>query len=337
MSAPAGAPAAGRETIGPVTLVVPVRDEAATLGALFTAIRAQTRPPDAVLLVDAGSADGTADLARRLAGEDSRFRIVMAGPATPGRARNVGIAHAATEWIALTDAGVEPAPTWLEELEAAAIALPGCEVAYGTYEPAVGSLFEQCAALAYVAPRRSTPAGELRGPFIASSLVRRGAWAAVGGFPDLRAGEDTVFMERLERRGARTAWAPRASVSWTMQPDLARTFRRFRVFARVGALAGRQDNWHFGVLRIYAGAAAITLVARLGDRRLAVLVPLGGLARVTGAILQRRDGRPLTWALRPAHIAGVALILATTDLALFIGWSEAIARAAAVPQSMDAR
>jgi glycosyltransferase involved in cell wall biosynthesis len=315
-------------SLGAITLVVPVRDEERSLAALLEAIAAQTRPPESVILVDAGSTDGTLALAKQLTAGDDRYTLLSVGPATPGRARNVGINAARTEWVALTDAGIRPARDWLMKLEAAAVSRSQCDVAYGTYEPATDSLFAECAALAYVAPRRSTPAGEIRGPFIASSLVRRSAWAAVGGFPDLRAGEDTIFMQRLERNGAATAWAPGAVVVWSTQPDLRRTFRRFRLYARVGALAGRQHNWHYGVARIYLVAAAILVSSRLLDRRIAALLPLAGLARVTAGIEQRREGRSRTWAFAPVRLGGVALILVTTDVALFVGWSEAVMSAA---------
>jgi cellulose synthase/poly-beta-1,6-N-acetylglucosamine synthase-like glycosyltransferase len=320
--------AGAKPSLGAITLVVPVRDEERSLAALLDAIAAQTRPPDWVILVDAGSTDDTLALARRLTAGDDRYTLLSVGPATPGRARNIGIAAAWTDWVALTDAGIRPARDWLMKLEAAALNRSQCDVAYGTYEPTVDSLFAECAALAYVAPRRSTPAGELRGPFIASSLVRRSAWAAVGGFPDLRAGEDTIFMQRLERSGAATAWAPDAVVVWSTQPDLRRTFRRFRLYARVGALAGRQNNWHYGVARIYLGVAAILVTARVLDRRIAALLPVAGLARVTTGIERRREGRSPRWAFAPQRLGGVALILVTTDAALFVGWSEAVMSAA---------
>ena len=47
-----------------VSLVVPVRNEEATLGQLVDSIRGQTRPPDEVILVDGGSDDRTVFLAR---------------------------------------------------------------------------------------------------------------------------------------------------------------------------------------------------------------------------------------------------------------------------------
>ena len=95
-----------------------------------------------MILVDGGSSDGTVGLARKLTQGDQRFRIVEAGDATPGRGRNVGIATATHEWIALTDAGIRLDPLWLEKLLAVACRNPEIEVVYGNYEPLTRNFFE---------------------------------------------------------------------------------------------------------------------------------------------------------------------------------------------------
>jgi glycosyltransferase involved in cell wall biosynthesis len=312
--------------LGPLTLVVPMRDESDSLPALYRSIRRQTRPPDKIIFVDAGSVDGTPDLATSLASADDRVRVLTAGPATPGRARNVGIAEATTEWVALCDAGMELMSDWLEQLERTAASAAGCEVVYGSLEPAIRSRFDEYAALAYVTPRRATPAGPLRGPTVQTCLIQRRAWEAAGRFPDLRAGEDTVFIQRLERLGSPTAWAPRSVVYWDLAPNFKRTFSRFRLYSYHGVLAGRQSNWHHGVARLYVAGTAVFVAARLIDRRAAALLPVAVTARAMRAILKRRDGRPLAWALHPRRVAGVAAVLVTADAALFVGWAQGLLR-----------
>lgn len=310
--------------IGGISLVVPMRDEAGSLPALVESIRAQARAPDEVLLVDGGSTDGTPALAARLCGADPRFRVVEAGEATPGRGRNVGIEAAAHEWVALTDCGIVLEPQWLAELEAAAHAAPAAGVVWGSYEPALRSFLDSCAALAYVAPRRATPAGAVRGPSVASCLLRREAWAAAGGFPDLRAAEDLVFMERLDAAGVVAAWAPGAVAWWSLPPSLAATFRRFRSYSRHNVLAGRQAYWHRGLARIYLAAGVVAAAALVVDRRLAALLGAGATARVGGAVRSHAGERPLTFLLNPARLACVAALLATLDAATFLGWADAL-------------
>ncbi len=70
-----------------ISLVIPVRNEEDAIPPLIQSIRAQTRPPEEVLLVDGGSTDRTVGLSRELIGDAPRFRVLEAGPATPGRGR----------------------------------------------------------------------------------------------------------------------------------------------------------------------------------------------------------------------------------------------------------
>ena len=310
--------------LGEISLVVPVLDEAASLAALIGSIRCQSRAPDEVVLVDGGSTDGTVALADALVAHDPRYRILEAGPATPGRGRNVGIEAATHDWIALTDAGIVLEPGWLAHLEAAALAKPAAWVAWGTYEPRVSSFLDSCASAAYVPPMVSTPAGHLRGPCVASCLLHRHAWELAGGFPDLRAAEDLVFIERLDEAGVVATWAPKAVVSWSLPASLAQTFRRFRAYSFHNVLAGRQAAWHYGVARMYVPGTLVGLGAIVVDRRLIALLGAGAAARALASTLRRRENRSLMWALNPLRLVGVAAVLAVVDAATFCGWADAL-------------
>jgi glycosyltransferase involved in cell wall biosynthesis len=317
-----------------VSLVVPLRNEEATLGRLVESVRSQTRLPEEVILVDGGSSDRTVALARELTQGNPRFRVVQADAATPGRGRNLGIFAANYDWIALTDAGIRLEPTWLAELLAVARREPGLDVIYGNYEPLTRTFFETCAALSYAGPKRERPGGRMRGPFIASSLLRRQVWSAVGGFPDLRAAEDLIFMRRVEEQGFRVGWAPAATVWWELRPTLGSTFRKFIVYSRANAWAGQQRYWHHGVARKYlVGAAAGVLAVLYGPWWLAIPVA-GSVARIAKSIWERREGRSLAWAMNPVRFAGVGVVLAAIDVAMFVGWAQASCTA---PKTSTAR
>jgi glycosyltransferase involved in cell wall biosynthesis len=307
-----------------VSLVVPVRDEEATLVGLVGSIRAQTVLPAEVLLVDGGSSDRTPELARAVEEEDTRFRYIEAGPATPGRGRNVGIRAARNEWVALTDAGIRLEPNWLDELTRPVLEGASLDVVYGNYEPVEDSFFTQCAALAYTPAKRARPGGGIsRGPSVATMLLRRSVWEAVGGFPDGRAAEDLVFMERLERSGARIGWATRATVHWQLRPDLGSTFRKFALYSKHNVWAGRQYDWHYGVLRFYLLAAPFVGLALFHHPAWLLVPVLGGLARVVKMIWRRAESNRWTTLLDPGRVGLVALILLTIDLATFVGWAQA--------------
>lgn len=308
----------------PISLVVPVRDEEASLPALLDSVRRQTRPPDEVILVDGGSTDRTAALARELTRDDARFRVVEAGEATPGRGRNVGVAAASHDWVAFTDAGIKLEPDWLARLAAEVERDPAVEVVYGNFEPVARTFFEGCAAAAYVPPKGRPPAPPCRGRSIASALVRRDVWRRAGGFPDLRAAEDLIFMERVEAAGARTAWAPRAVVRWQLQPTLWRTFRRFMLYSKHNVWAGRQRYWHYGVARLYAVGLVFVALAIIHSAWWLVAPALGLLARAAKSVAAQREGRPLRWALNPARLLTVAAIIIAVDAGTFAGWAQAL-------------
>jgi cellulose synthase/poly-beta-1,6-N-acetylglucosamine synthase-like glycosyltransferase len=304
--------------------VIPVRDEASSIADLLSRIAAQTRQPDEVLIVDGGSRDGTVELLRAAASHDPTLRLIEAGEATPGRGRNVGIAAACCEWVALTDAGIRLEPDWLEQLVGVIEREPEVDVVYGNFEIATDTFFERCAALAYPPVKVERTEGRIRGPFIASSLLRREVWREVGGFPDLRAAEDLIFMEEIERRGFRIVWEPRATVWWELRPDFASTFRKFILYSRHNVWAGRARQWHYGVARQYALVALFIALAALNSAWWLVAIALWLGARTFRSIWRRREGRGLLWALNPAQFVGVASIILTVDLATFIGWAQAL-------------
>jgi glycosyltransferase involved in cell wall biosynthesis len=306
----------------PVSLVVPLRNEEASLAMLVESIRRQTRLPDEVILVDGGSTDATVELARSLTRGDARFRIIEAGPATPGRGRNVGIAAASHVWIALTDAGIRLEPDWLAHLCRRVEHEPGIEVVYGNLEPLTDSFFERCAALAYGPAKRLREDGLSRGPSVASMLLRRSVWERAGGFPDHRAAEDLIFFERIEQASCRVGWAPQALVWWQLQPSLGRTFNRFCLYSKHNVWAGRQRHWHYGIARQYLLALPFLALACFHAGWLAV--PLAGfLARIAKTISRKSEARWRWGWLNPLEFLGVGIILATIDLATFVGWAQA--------------
>ncbi|MFS8086665.1 MAG: glycosyltransferase [Acidobacteriota bacterium] len=307
-----------------VSLVIPVRDEAESVGRLIQSIRSQTKEPDEVIFVDGGSRDSTIEILRRACQQDPRIRLIEARKALPGHGRNIGVANATFDWIAFTDAGNQLEPEWLEQLIAVANSDPETGIVCGNFEPIADSFFKRCAAIAYVSEKTPRDNGNVRGPFIASSLVRRDVWHAAGGFPDLRAAEDLIFFEEIEKKGFKFKWAPRATVHWEMQPTFARTFRRFFLYSCVNVWAKRQQYWHHGVARMYALALPFLILAAWKSAWW-LLLPLAGIcARVGSKIWRSRKGRSLLWVLNPLQFGYVLMITLVLDLATFAGWIKAL-------------
>lgn len=304
-----------------ISLVIPVKNEADSLALLINSVNKQSYAPDEVVLVDGGSTDGTVKLAEKLTAGDNRFRVIEAGDATPGRGRNVGTENARGEWIAYTDAGIELSDDWLEKLAAKAAENPEIDIVYGNYAPIHDSYFEKIAALAYVAPQN---AAAHRDKSIASSLLKKKVWAAVGGFPDWRASEDLMFMEAAEKKDFRHVFAPEALIYWKLQPNLTSTFRKFVLYSKHNALAGRQWDWHYGVLKQYLAATPFAALAVFhGWWWLAVIV-LWLFARTSKKMLTHRREFGAETLFNPLIFFGVMFLILVIDLATFVGWGQAI-------------
>ena len=103
----------------PITIVVPLYNEAHTIGASLTAINKQTGLPHEVILVNAGSNDDSAGVIQKWAQNNAPlFDLIVLHKdrAYPGAARNYGIAKAKCQWIAFLDVGIIPNPNWLNTL-----------------------------------------------------------------------------------------------------------------------------------------------------------------------------------------------------------------------------
>jgi glycosyltransferase involved in cell wall biosynthesis len=310
-----------------VSLVVPVKNEADSIECLLSSVAGQTRRPDEMIIVDGGSEDGTSEIAedwmnrRSLSGWG---RVVRVDEATPGKGRNIGVANARYDWIAFTDAGIRVEEPWLERLIEAAERDDRIDVVYGNCEPASETFFERCAALAYIAPKRLRDGRWMRGPAIHSSLIRRGVWEEVGGFPDLRAAEDLIFMEAVERNRYKIAWAPQAVVRWRLPSSFGGVFRRFALYSLHNVRIGRLYDWHNRVALQYAVWVVFAILGFVASGWF-WLAPLAGYgARVAKGVWARREGRGLWWAVNPAQFALVTAILLTIDSGMFLGWWRAI-------------
>lgn len=67
-----------------VSILIPARNEAANIGAALEAARASEGVPVEIVVMDDGSSDGTAEIARAHAAIDPRVRLATAPPLPPG-------------------------------------------------------------------------------------------------------------------------------------------------------------------------------------------------------------------------------------------------------------
>jgi glycosyltransferase involved in cell wall biosynthesis len=307
-----------------VSIVIPVRDEEHSIRELLDSLLAQTRPPDEIVITDGGSTDATPQIIEEYIRSGAPVRLVRAGPALPGRGRNLGAAQASHEWLAFTDAGIRLANNWLETLITRATADDSIDVVYGSWQPVTNTFFKQCAAIAYVPPPSSHNGTITRPRFIASTLLRREAWQKVKGFPEeLRSAEDLIFMDRVENAGYRFVFEPRAQVYWDLRPTLWSTFKRFVVYSRNNIRAGLFRQWQSTILVRYCVLAALALAALIIEPRWVWFV-IGAwllmlVARAAVSIRRNRVCYPASLLQNVTRAAMVMSLRAVLDAAAIIG------------------
>jgi glycosyltransferase involved in cell wall biosynthesis len=183
----------------PVTVVIPAHQAAAYLPVTLESLQAQTALPEAVVVVDDGSTDGTAEVARRFGAT-----VVQQAQRGPGAARNRGIELARTEFVAFLDADdwyapdkLETAVKLLDELDALCLGTDAWIVRDERIEGRKNQKRFVPSALTQEALLRANP-------IICSTVVARtAAVRAVGGFDehaDLIATEDFDLWLRMSVR-----------------------------------------------------------------------------------------------------------------------------------------
>ena len=225
-----------------VSIVIPARDAAATLGECLRAVAAQSVSRDeyeVIVVVDERTRDATAAIAR-----DAGALVITAGDPGAAAARNIGVTAARGEWIAFTDADCIPSRGWLRALLQAiepsdghppALGVAGRTIGYESLTPAARfvDLTGGLHAERHLAHERYpwAPTGNV--------LYRRAALLAVGGF-DARfiSYEGCDLHTRLRREvGGRFDYSPRAIVHhrhragwrayWRQQVNYGRGYAQF--------------------------------------------------------------------------------------------------------------
>jgi hypothetical protein len=265
-----------------VSVVVPTRNAGRTIETCLRSIRAQTYKPLELIVVDNGSTDGTWAAAERHAD------LVLRGGPERSAQRNLGIDHAAGEWVCYLDADMELGPEVLERAVRAGMA--GGAVGVAIPEESVGPGFwTRCRALER---RCLCDEPDLLWP----RLVRTGYLRDTGGFaPWLTGTEDAELHRRMVAHGAPIAQAGALILHHEGRLTLAGLARKRFYYGR-GLLAYRRA--HPGALA--AQGRAVARAAWRHRRRLlaepsvaagiAVMRTVELAAYLAGAVAGRHDG-----------------------------------------------
>lgn len=279
-----------------VSLVATLKDEKANVVEWFEDLVAQTRHPDEVVIVDAGSQDGTLELLQQIAEESPLSLRVLTHPGVNIAAgRNLGIREARGPVVAVTDFGCRLRPDWLHELLRPFAVEPQTQVVAGWYEAQTRTgrpvRYGGWPLLEDIDPQGFLPSSR-------SVAFTREAWESAGGYPEwlTLTGEDTLFAIELKRLCSHWAFAPEAIVTWHAPQGWPAYWRKTYTWALGDGESG-----------VHAHCYALSLL-----RFLFLSLCLLSMASLsTGALLAG------SWRLAAAALVAVGLFLAAGRVGRF--------------------
>jgi GT2 family glycosyltransferase len=299
-----------------VSILMPFLGSGAEARAALGALAAvELRPGDEIVV-----ADNTVERTMRAAVADHRAVpiVVVAAPAERSAyyARNVAAEHATNGWYVFLDADCRPAPTLLDDYFAEPPA-PDVGAVVGRIVPERGqeSLVARWAASREVLSQERSfglpggPAGAT-----ANLLVRRDAWAGVGGFLEgVPSGEDFDFCWRIQDAGWKLELNPSAVVEHLHRESLGPLLRQFSMYAAGDAWLNRRrpgsvprPRLASGLLRAAAGMPGFALTGRFERAAMKALDAMVVCAQAVGYRRGNASTRRSARGWSPAGLVAVA-------------------------------
>ncbi len=224
-----------------VSVCITVFNEERSIGGLLDSLLGQTRKPDEIVIVDGGSQDKTVGIIKDYQKKLRQIRLIIE-PGSIAQARNLSIKSARSSLIAQTDAGCVAKKDWLEKL-IAPLKQKEIDFVAGFYQMIASSPFGQAIAPFHGIPAKRFDANSFL-PSARSMAFKKKVWRRVGGYSEKldRAGEDTLFVYNVLKKGFKIARVKKAIVYWQLPKTFGQSLRKFYNYAKGDAQAGIW--WH---------------------------------------------------------------------------------------------
>lgn len=203
-----------------VTVIVPARNEAHNIARCVSSILASSYPRLELVVVDDGSADGTAEIARKAAAGDSRARVVMNSPLPEGWfgkqwACTTGAREARGEILLFTDADtyhgsdlVTRSVNAMRRTGADMFSVAGKQEMGGFWERVIQPQMFSILSMRYGGTESVNNSRHASGKIANGQCIffKRFSYDEIGGHASVRTfvGEDLMLAQRVFARGKKT-------------------------------------------------------------------------------------------------------------------------------------
>ncbi len=209
-----------------IALVSTVFNEEKNISGLLSDIKAQTKKPDEVIFVDAGSQDKTKSLL------EGNVNLVVKDGVGRSEGRNMAIERSESGIIAVCDAGTRISKDFLENLTKHLDNNSDIDVVSGFFLPDAKTFYEKCMASATI-PILDEIEEDKFLPSSRSIAFKKSAWEQVGGYPEwLPICEDLVFDIKLKTKGFKFKFEPKAIAYWKPREKVSAFFKQYFLYAR---------------------------------------------------------------------------------------------------------
>lgn len=273
-----------------VSVVIPVYNGATTLPSGLRALQEQTHLPTEVIVVDDGSTDSSADIARSFVmprgspvHHSRTVRVISQPNAGPAAARNRGAEAAQGDVLLFTDADCVPAPDWVERM-VDAFTKPDVVGAKGVYRTRQREMVARFVQAEYEDKYdHMLPLGTIDFVDTYSAGYRREVFLASGGFDTFfptASVEDQEFSFRLADAGHWLVFVPDAQVFHVHDCTLGKYARRkFWIgYWKVGVMRKHPDKL------VHDSHTPQVLKLQIGLAALGAMLVAGGLLALASSV-----------------------------------------------------
>ncbi|MGZ7209329.1 MAG: glycosyltransferase [Methanobacterium sp.] len=202
------------------SLVLTSKNESNNIHELINAVINQEKRPDEMIIVDAGSTDGTIEIIKEFQNIHSWIKLEVINDVSRGRGRNLAIKDAKYDIIAVTDAGCYLEKNWLKNLVKPIE--EGYDISVGYYKPYYKNDFEYFEGLLMVPDKIDIVRISSR-----SLAFKKKVWEKTGGYEELvDVGEDTLFHKKFVDHKFKIKYSKDAIVYWDMPLNTKELFKK---------------------------------------------------------------------------------------------------------------